>query len=80
MIEFLLGFLVLVAGSYVGTMLALRAFFGRDRYDPPARNESNGRSGPGDSSKPNDAQRTDGAQRPDDVPRANDATDDTEDR
>ena len=34
-LQFLLVFLVLVTASYVGTTMALRGFFGRERYAPP---------------------------------------------
>lgn len=34
-LEFVVGFLVLVAASYLGTTMALRGFFGRERYVPP---------------------------------------------
>jgi hypothetical protein len=35
-LEFVLGFVVLVAASYVGTTMALRGFFGRNYYDQSA--------------------------------------------
>ncbi|WP_170977243.1 hypothetical protein [Halorussus salinisoli] len=38
--ELVFGFLVLVAASYVGTTMALRGFFGRERYVSPFGNES----------------------------------------
>lgn len=61
----LLGFLVLVTASYIGTKMALRSFFGRERYRPPAESESGGPPGNGDGERPAD-------QRTDDVPRASD--------
>lgn len=39
--DLLIGFVVLVAASYVGTTMALRGFFGRERYSPPAQSGSN---------------------------------------
>ena len=33
-LSFALGFVVLVAASYVGTTMALRGFFGREYYNP----------------------------------------------
>jgi len=46
LLELLFGFLVLVAASYVGTTMALRGFFGRERYD--GRFESGGDGPPDD--------------------------------
>ena len=40
--ELILGFVVLVAASYVGTTMALRGFFGRERYEPQSEIPSNG--------------------------------------
>lgn len=84
-LEFVLGFLVLVAASYVGTMMALRGFFGRERYAPPG--ETGGDGPPrddtpktGDAPKTNDAPKTDDTPKTDDVPRASDvSSDDAED-
>ena len=50
--ELLIGFLVLVAASYVGTTMALRGFFGRDYYAPPS-------DAPSDDSPPSDAPSSD---------------------
>ncbi|WP_379814396.1 hypothetical protein [Halorientalis brevis] len=36
-LSFALGFVVLVAASYVGTTMALRGFFGREYYNPENR-------------------------------------------
>lgn len=44
-LELVFGFLLLVAASYVGTTMALRGFFGRERY---GRNESNETDGEDD--------------------------------
>jgi hypothetical protein len=64
-LELLFGFLVLVAASYVGTTMALRGFFGRERYDP-----SDGRGG--------GASESDTPSPSDGVPRAGDfASDDS---
>ncbi len=43
--ELILGFLVLVTASYIGTTMALRGFFGRERYRPPAETEPGGPPG-----------------------------------
>ncbi len=32
--DLLLGFVLLVAGTYIGSTMALRGFFGREYYDP----------------------------------------------
>ena len=68
LLELAFGFLVLVTASYVGTTMALRGFFGRERYESPFENGGGGgTSGDGDA-------------RIDDVPRASDLrTDDAED-
>jgi hypothetical protein len=89
-LELIFGFLVLVAASYVGTTMALRGFFGRERYDA-----SLGKGGdPPDGDAPRtggdaprtggDAPRTDGEDpkidgddtrtRDDGVPRASDVS------
>lgn len=34
-LELVFGFLLLVAASYLGTTMALRSFFGRERYGSP---------------------------------------------
>ncbi|WP_135853869.1 hypothetical protein [Halorussus salinus] len=52
LLELLFGFLVLVAASYVGTTMALRGFFGRERYD--GRFESGGDGPPDNGSTPDD--------------------------
>lgn len=39
-LEFVLGFLVLVTASYLGTTMALRGFFGRERYSQHGSNET----------------------------------------
>jgi len=36
LLQFLLGFLMLVAASYLGTTLALRGFFGREYHERPS--------------------------------------------
>ena len=76
--ELVLGFLALVAASYVGTTMALRNFFDGERYDSDG-NESDGPPGTGESRRTDDGQRADNVQRPDDVPRAGDVADDDED-
>ncbi len=84
LLELLFGFLVLVAASYVGTTMALRGFFGRERYD--GRFESDGSSPPDDGETPGtdgregrrtesrDARNRDDENRTDDVPRASDVS------
>ncbi|UPV75028.1 hypothetical protein M0R89_02925 [Halorussus limi] len=79
-LELLFGFVVLVAASYVGTTMALRGFFGRERYDGGV---AGGNRPPenGDAWGTDDALGTDGAQRTDDargddVPRTGDVSDD----
>lgn len=47
--EFVIGFVVLVAASYVGTTMALRGFFGRERYVPDLERGAEGGSGSGES-------------------------------
>jgi hypothetical protein len=42
--EFVLGFAVLVAASYLGTTMALRGFFGRERYAPDFEERIDGQS------------------------------------
>ena len=32
--DLIIGFALIVAGSYIGAMMALRGFFGREYYDP----------------------------------------------
>lgn len=32
--DVIIGFILLVAGTYIGCTMALRGFFGRDYYDP----------------------------------------------
>ncbi|MCU4799757.1 hypothetical protein OB920_05180 [Halobacteria archaeon HArc-gm2] len=32
--ELILGFVLIVAGTYIGSKMALRDFFGHDYYDP----------------------------------------------
>jgi uncharacterized membrane protein YdjX (TVP38/TMEM64 family) len=51
--DLVLGFLVLVAGSYIGTTLALRGFFGRWYYDPRT-GEFTGDDGPDDTDREED--------------------------
>ena len=63
LLELAFGFLVLVSASYVGTTMALRGFFGRERYESPF--------GRGDDGAPGNADA-----RTDDVPRASDVSDD----
>lgn len=83
LLELLFGFLVLVAASYVGTTIALRGFFGRERYDASLGNGGD----PPDGDAPGtggDAPRTDGEDpkidgddtrtRDDGVPRASDVS------
>ncbi|UPW01104.1 hypothetical protein M0R88_03140 [Halorussus gelatinilyticus] len=47
-LELLFGFLVLVAASYVGTTMALRGFFGRERYDGRSGSDGDGPPDDGD--------------------------------
>lgn len=32
--DLIVGFVLLVTGTYIGSMMALRGFFGREYYDP----------------------------------------------
>jgi hypothetical protein len=52
--DLILGFLVLVAASYIGTTLALRGFFGRKRYRSPSEIEFGGPPGNGGSGRSDD--------------------------
>lgn len=76
--EFVLGFLILVAASYLGTTMALRGFFGREYFEPP--DDGAGRP-PGSGSPPDERARhgdrpEDRRTRTDDVPRASDVVND----
>ncbi|WP_202614456.1 hypothetical protein [Halostella litorea] len=49
--EFVVGFLFLVAASYIGTTMALRGFFGREYADPrTAEADTSGDGGTGGES------------------------------
>ncbi|WP_135823873.1 hypothetical protein [Halorussus ruber] len=52
--DLVLGFLVLVTASYIGTTLALRGFFGRERYRPPSEIGSGGPPGNGGGGRSDD--------------------------
>jgi len=54
---FLLGFVVLVAASYVGTTMALRGFFGREYHDRPGGRTSDDSTGAANSPRTDDVPR-----------------------
>ena len=70
--ELILGFVVLVAASYVGTTMALRGFFGRERYESPSKGDDGG-TGSTDDAPGGDAERRD-----DGVSWADDVVDDAD--
>lgn len=72
--ELVVGFLVLVAASYLGTTMALRGFFGRERYD------GNFETAEDDPPASDNARRADDEPRTDGVPRASDVLEDERER
>ena len=75
-LEFVLGFLILVTASYLGTTMALRGFFGRERYDAGFEIDRDGPSGSDGEPEADGTSRASDVSETDDVPRAAGVSDD----